>query len=258
MIRRLLLAATATLALGLAVLPAPTASAAALTDAQKDEVRALVKEFLLKNPEVIEEAMTELENKRSREQAEARAKAVGEQSGVLFNSTRQGEFGNPKGDVVVVEFFDYNCGFCKRAAPDMAAVLGADSGVRYVTKEFPVLGAGSVEAAKVSIAVKLVAPDKHFEFHKKLLQVRGEANKAKAMEVAADLGVDADKLDKALASPEVAATIEEVYAIANGLGLSGTPTYVIGQDVIPGAIGIDKLKEKIAEARKCGPDGKKC
>lgn len=258
MIRRFLLAAAAVVALSLAVQPAGPARAAGFSEAQKEEIRTLLRELLMKNPEIIEEAMSELEGRRAREQEQARAKAIGDQNGILFNSTRQGEFGNPKGDVIVVEFFDYNCGFCKRAAPDMAAVLGADTNVRYVTKEFPVLGAGSVEAAKVSIAVRLAAPDKHFEFHNKLLQGRGEANKARAMDVAAEIGVDAAALETALASPEVTATIEEVYAIANSLGLSGTPTYIIGQEVIPGAIGIDRLKEKIADARKCGPDGKKC
>jgi protein-disulfide isomerase len=229
-----------------------------LTAPQQDAIRALIKDYLMANPEVIEEAMQELEKRRAREQDEARAKAVGEQSGLLFNSARQGEFGNPKGDVTIVEFFDYNCGFCKRGLGDVIALLQQDGNIRYVTKEFPVLGPGSVEAARISIAVARLAPAQHFEFHKRLLGGRGEANKARALDVAVELGLDRAKVEAAMEDAEVAATIEEVYGIANSLGLSGTPTYVIGQDVIPGAVGLERLKERVAEVRKCGPDGKKC
>jgi protein-disulfide isomerase len=256
MVRRLL-ATTAALGVLLAPLAAPRAQDA-LTEAQRAQFESVIKDYLMKNPEVIEEAMAALEKKRADEQAEARRRLISEQSSILINSARQAEMGNRQGDVTVVEFFDYNCGFCKRGLADTNALLETDKKVRYVLKEFPVLGPGSVEAAQVSIAVNRIAPDKHAEFHNKLLGGRGQANKARALEVAKEVGIDVKKVEAALADPEVAATIEENYALANGLGLTGTPTYVIGNDVVPGAVGLEALKKRIEDIRKCGANTTAC
>lgn len=256
MVRRLL-ATTAVIGVLFAPVSAPRAQDA-LTDAQRATFETVIREYLLKNPEIIEEAMAALEKKRADEQAEARQKLISEQSNILLNSARQAEMGNREGDVTIVEFFDYNCGFCKRGLADTMALLESDKKVRYVLKEFPVLGPGSVEAARVSIAVNRIAPDKHDEFHNKLLGGRGQANKQRALEVAKEIGLDVKKVEAALDDPEVAATIEENYALANGLGLTGTPTYVIGSDVIPGAVGLETLKKRVEDVRKCGADSKAC
>lgn len=251
-------AALAAAALFAALAVPQAVSAQALTDAQKGEIGAIVRDYLMKNPEVIEEAMQALEKKRAQEADEARSRMMTEKSGILFNSARQAVHGNPNGDVTIVEFFDYNCGFCKRGLQDVQTLLKNDPKVRYVLKEFPVLGPGSVEAARVSIALNRIAPEKHMDFHVRLLGGRGQADKARALAVAAEVGVDTAKLEKELTNPEVAATIEEVYALATGLGLNGTPTYVVGQEVIPGAVGLDKLTEQVKRVRSCGVDATKC
>lgn len=213
------------------------------------DVEAIVREYLVAHPEVIEEAMQALEKKQAQEASAKQAALIGERGNVLFDSSRQVVLGNPDGDVTLVEFFDYNCGYCKRALGDMLTLIEKDPKLRIVLKEFPVLGPGSVDAAKVAIAVSRIAPGKYLEFHKRLLATRGQIDKAKAMEVASAIGINASTLDEALAHKEVAATLEEVYGLAQGLGLSGTPSYIIGGEVVPGAIGVPKLQGRIADAR---------
>ncbi len=161
--------------------------------------------------------------------------------------------GNKDGDVTFVEFFDYNCGYCKRAMADMLDLMKSDQKLKVVLKEFPVLSAGSVEAAQVAVAVRMQDPTgkKYLDFHQKLLGGRGQADKAHALQAAKDAGVDMARLDKDLASPEVKATIDENFKLAEAMGMNGTPSYVIGKQVVVGAIGLDGLKEKIGLAR-CG------
>ncbi len=161
--------------------------------------------------------------------------------------------GNKDGDVTFVEFFDYNCGYCKRAMADMLDLMKTDPKLKVVLKEFPVLSQGSVEAAQVAIAVRMQDPTgkKYLDFHQKLLGGRGPADKAHALAAAKDSGVDMARLDKDMASPEVKATIDENMKLAESMGMNGTPSYVIGKQVVVGAIGLDGLKEKIGLAR-CG------
>lgn len=232
-----------------AVTLATLAPAAAETQLDKAAIEKIVHDYLVANPEVLEEAMAALEKKQAAAASAGLAKTLEQKKGVLFDSARQVVLGNPDGDVTVVEFFDYNCGYCKRALSDMQALLDKDPKLRFVLKEFPVLGQGSTEAARVAVAVNRIAPTKYLEFHKRLLTGRGAADHAKAMEAALAAGVDAKALDKALADKEVAATIEEVYGLASSLGLSGTPSYVVGNEVVPGAIGLAKLSERVATAR---------
>lgn len=239
--------AAATLVVGLA----PLGGAAMAQDIDRSEIETIVREYLLQNPEVIRDALTELE-RREREAAEvARLQAVTDSAEVLFNSTRQVVLGNPDGDVTMVEFFDYNCGYCKRALGDMMRLMEGDPNLRVVLKEFPVLGQGSVEAAQVAIALNEVAPEKYDAFHKVMLTQRGQANRASSIRAAAEVGVPEEKLAEAMNSDVIGATIEEVYALANRLGLTGTPSYVIGNEVVMGAVGYDQLLQKIADARNC-------
>src|SRR6202034_3168446 len=150
-------------------------------------------------------------------------------------------------------FFDYNCGYCKRAMADMMDLMKTDTKLKVVLKEFPVLSPGSVEAAQVAVAVRMQdgTGTKDLDFHQKLLGGRGPADKAHAMAAAKEAGLDMARLEKDLASPEVKATIEENFKLAEAMGMNGTPSYVIGKEVVVGAIGLDGLKEKIGIAR-CG------
>ena len=224
-----------------------------VSDAQRGEIEKIVHEYLVQHPEVLQEAMDALEKKQAADEAVKHEAAVKENSSAIFNSPRQVNAGNPKGDVTFVEFFDYNCGYCKRAMADMFDMIKTDPNLKVVLKEFPVLGPGSVEAARVAVAVRMQDKDgkKYLEFHQKLLGGRGQADKARALAVAKEIGLDMAKLEKDIASPEVKATIEENFRLAESMGMNGTPSYVIGKQVVIGAVGVDNLKEKIGIAR-CG------
>jgi protein-disulfide isomerase len=185
---------------------------------------------------------------RSREKHRA---AVAETKATLFSSPHQVVLGNPQGNVTMVEFFDYNCGFCKRALSDMLDLLKTDPNLKFVLKEFPVLGEGSVEAAHVAVAARMqdVTGKKYIEFHQKLLGGRGPADKARALAVAKEVGFDMARIEKDMNSDEVKKTIDEDMKLADALGVSGTPSYVVGDEVVVGAVGIDALREKIGRAQ---------
>jgi protein-disulfide isomerase len=236
------------------VAPAP-ASAQSFSEQQRSEIQKIIREYLLANPDVLEEVSAELNKRQAVAEAAKQVSAVKKHSDALFNSPRGVVVGNREGDVNFVEFFDYNCGYCKRAMNDMMDLMKADPKVRVVLKEFPVLGQSSVEAAQVGVAVRMQDPSgkKYLDFHQKLLNSRGQIDKAKAVSAAKESGLDMARLEKDMASPEVKATLEENFRMAEDIGLNGTPSYVIGQQVVVGAVGLDQLKEKIATARRSQP-----
>lgn len=241
------------LAFAAALAAAPLPAVAQFTDAQKAEIGSVMRDYLLKNPEVLREALLELQRREKADEELARKRVVAEQADKLFNSKYQAVLGNPNGKTTIVEFFDYNCGYCKRALDDMAKLLKSDPDLRVVLKDFPVLGPGSVEAAQIAQAVKKqLKGDKFWAFHSKLLSTRGQVGKAQAMAVAKETGVDMAQLEKDLASPEPRAGIAESMQLADSLGLTGTPSYVVGPDVVVGAVGYAELSSKLANVRKCG------
>ena len=231
---------------------ATAVSAQTFSEPQRGEIEKIIKEYLLKHPEVLQEAMAELEKRQAVAEAEKARFAVKNHSEAIFNSPRQVTLGNPQGDVTFVEFFDYNCGYCKRALDDMNALMAKDPKLKVVLKEFPVLGPGSTEAAKVAVAVRMQdkTGKKYLEFHQKLLTGRGQADRARALAVAKEVGLDMARLEKDLKSEEIDATLAESMKLAEALGLNGTPSYVIGNDVVVGAVGLAKLGEKIQAARQ--------
>ena len=221
---------------------------------QRGEIERIVREYLLAHPELLQEVLTELEKQQAAADAEKHRAAVKEHGDAIFSSARQVNLGNLQGDVTVVEFFDYNCAYCKRAMADMLDLLKTDGKLKFVLKEFPVLGEGSVQAAQVAAAVRMQDASggkKYLEFHQKLLGGRGQADKARALAVAKEVGFDLGRIEKDMASEEAKATIEENLKLADSLGLNGTPSYVVAGDVVVGAVGLQALKEKINTAR-CG------
>lgn len=227
-------------------------AAYALDDAQKKEFGAFIREYLLSHPEVIEEAKAALEKKQAEEQASAANQAVSRNKDAIFNSADDVVLGNPKGDVTVVEFFDYNCGYCKQALPDMHAMLKADPNLRFVLKEFPILGPDSLAAHRVADAFRRINKDKYAEFHDELLSTHGRADEARAIEVAGKLGVDEAQIRKMMKDKPADASIKESYRIAQELGIGGTPSYVVGNEPVFGAIGAEELSAKVASVRSCG------
>jgi protein-disulfide isomerase len=240
--------------LALAVFGAPLpGSAQSFTDTQRSDIEAIIKSYLVAHPEVLEEAMAELTKRQTAAETAKHEASIAQNAETIFNSPRGVTLGNKDGDVAFVEFFDYNCGYCKRAMADMLDLMKNDSRLKVVLKEFPVLSEGSVEAARVAVAVRMQDPTgkKYLDFHQKLLGGRGVADKARAMAAAKDAGLDMARIEKDLTSPEVKATLTENMKLADEMGLNGTPSYVIGKQIVVGAVGLEGLKEKIGIAR-CG------
>ena len=231
----------------------PAASAESFSDSQRGEIEAIVRNYLIAHPEVLEEAMGELSKRQAAADAAKHEASVVTNAQTIFNSPRGVVLGNKDGDVTFVEFFDYNCGYCKRAMIDMLDLMKADPKLKVVLKEFPVLSQASIEAAQVGVAVRMQDPTgkKYLDFHQKLLGARGTADKAHALAAAKEAGLDPAKIEKDLTGPEVRATIEENFKLAEAMGMNGTPSYVIGKQVVIGAVGLESLKEKIGIAR-CG------
>ncbi|RIK99899.1 MAG: disulfide bond formation protein DsbA [Proteobacteria bacterium] len=232
---------------------APLASAQTFSDGQRGEIETIVKNYLLAHPEILEEMSAELGRRQAAAEQERHAAAVKTHGQTIFNSPRGVVLGNPQGDVNMVEFFDYNCGYCKHAMADMLALMKEDPNLRVVLKEFPVLGQASVEAAQVAVAVRMQDPSgkKYLAFHQKLLGGRGQADKARALAAAKEAGLDMARIEKDMVSPEVRATLQENLTLAESMGMNGTPSYVVGDKVIVGAIGLERLKQAVATAR-CG------
>ena len=229
------------------------ASAQGFSDTQRGDIESIVRNYLVTHPEVLEEAMNELAKRQAAAEAEKHQAGIEKNADAIFNSPRGVMLGNRSGDVTFVEFFDYNCGYCKRAMADMFDLMKADPKLKVVLKEFPVLGPSSIEAAKVAVAVRMQdrTGKKYLDFHQKLLSGRGQVDKAQAMAAAKEVGLDMARLERDLGSDEIGRSLEESFKLAEKLGLNGTPSYVIGDNVVVGAVGLAALKEKINTAR-CG------
>jgi protein-disulfide isomerase len=228
--------------------------ATAISPSDKAEIEAIIKNYLLNNPEVLREALIEMQRWETAEATKARSAAVEKHKALIYDSPRGVTLGNKNGDVTIVEFFDYNCGYCKRALDDMTALMKSDPKLKFVLKEFPVLGPGSLEAAKVGIAVRMQDKDgsKYLDFHRRLLSNRGQVDGARARAAAKEAGADMALLERDLKTEEIDATLYESEEIATALGVSGTPSYVIGGEVVPGAVGTAALKKRVDAVRQCG------
>lgn len=234
----------------LAVSAPVLAQSAPPTADERARIESIIRDYLLKNPEVLQEALVELEKRQAQAEDRARAAAFSANRQALYRAPNQVVLGNPQGDVTLVEFFDYNCGFCKRALAETLELLRSDPRLRIVLKDFPVLGQGSMEAAQVAVALKMqITPPKYLEFHQKLLGGRGQANGARALEVAREVGADMARLQRDMQSPQVRETLAENMRLAETLRINGTPTYVVGDEVVVGAVGLEKLRENLARAR---------
>jgi protein-disulfide isomerase len=225
--------------------------------AHPDEVGAIVRDYFIKHPEAVGQILAELIKHRPSAAATAygkaavdRSSAIASNAAELFSSPHQVTLGDPEGEVTLVEFFDYNCGFCKRAVSDTLALIKDDPHLKVVLKEFPILGPGSTEAARVAIAARMQDPAKYLAFHQELFRSLGPASEQKALEAAKDQGFDMAQLERDMASDEVSATLAEDMKLASALGFSGTPSYVIGREVVMGAVGTAALKERIKRARE--------
>lgn len=166
----------------------------------------------------------------------------------VFNDPEAPVMGNPKGDVTLVEFSDYNCGFCRKAAPDVARFLQSDPGVKLVVHEIPIFGEGSRYAAKAALAAQ--KQGKYTEFHRAMMGMKGSAEKASVLRIAREIGLDIKQLQRDMEDPAITAQIEQSLLLADQIGLSGTPSFVAGERAVFGALPREDLAELVADARK--------
>jgi len=229
----------------------PSAPVAAVA-LDQDKLNPMIETYLMSNPRILQRVSEALETQVRTEQRDKAKAMIAEMSDAIYNDPDHIVLGNPQGDVTLVEMFDYNCGYCRNALPDLATLLAEDPNLKVILKEFPILSKESVDAARVAV---LVGKDKkvdYWTFHQALFSSRGQVTGETALNEAQKLGMS--KVDLALkaGSEEVSATIEKTYRLAKALNITGTPTYIIGSELIPGAVGLDELRGRIANMRACG------
>jgi protein-disulfide isomerase len=211
----------------------------------------MIEKYLLGNPRILQKVSAALDAELTAERTAATRTAMIELKPAIFESENGIVLGNPNGDVTLVEMFDYNCGYCRQALPDLAALLASDKNLKVILKEFPILSQGSVDAARIAAQVADADVD-YWAFHQALFTSRGQVDKDVALKAATDLGLNPITLEMGMKTPRVDQVIEESYRIADRLKITGTPTFIIGDEIIPGAIGLDALKQRIANMRACG------
>jgi protein-disulfide isomerase len=228
--------------------PTSPASLSALAEADREGAVALVRQALLDNPLILDEAVEALEAARALAEVDLVADVIAENADLLFDDRNASIMGNPDGAITLVEFLDYNCGFCKRAHDDVMRLIAEQNDVRVLVKDFPVLGPGSLEAAQVAVAFRAIGGDMT-AFIDAMMTESVQADSAMARRVALELGADETALDLALDSPSLMEPIGEAYALAEQLNIRGTPAFIVGDQRLMGAVGFDRLAEAIQVER---------
>lgn len=231
----------------------PAAGATAFDSAQRAAIGDIVKAYLLEHPEVMLEVQTALEAKMEKLQSEKLKLALETNAREIYHSSSAPAAGNSKGDIPVVEFFDYNCGYCKRAFTDIAKLIDDDKNIRLILKEFPILSKGSEEASKLALAA--AKQEKYWEVHRALIAIRGEVNEQSSLRAIEKIsGIDMAKLKADAGSPEISGEIKRVKELASKMGIQGTPHFLVGDRAIPGAPTdlLDQIKSYAADLRKAG------
>lgn len=251
---RLLAPLTLALALALAAFPAAAQEQSRpapsdMTEAEREAFRAEVRAYLLEHPEVIVEAIQILEARRKAEETEADAELVARYRDELHNDPHSWVGGNPEGDVTLVEFFDYRCGYCKKAHPEVMALIEQDPNIRYIAKEFPILGPDSMAASRMALAALETDRSKYGALYDTLMSFEGQLTEAAAYSIAEDVGYDPEDLRQRAASDEIEARIRENYRLARALGINGTPGFVLGDRILRGYLPLDQLAAEVAEVR---------
>lgn len=215
----------------------------------KDDVTKIVSEYIANNPQAILDSVAGHQQKEAQERSRNAQQQITQKRAEIEDHSTAPFAGNANGDVTIVEFFDYACGYCKRALPDLIKILEEDSGVKVVFKEFPILGPNSVLAAKAALAVHASEPEKYLPFHTALMKTRINGTEG-IMKIAKESGVNVEKMSALLDSSEIQKIIEDNYTLGSGVGINGTPAFIINGKFYGGAISYDEFKKSIEEARK--------
>jgi protein-disulfide isomerase len=215
---------------------------------QRQQIEAIIHDYLMQHPDVLIAALHQAEDKMDRDDEAKASQAVAQHRREVFDDATTPVGGNPQGDVALVEFFDYRCPYCKQVEPALESMLKQDPKLRLVYKEFPILGPVSVTAARAALAAQ--RQGKYDAFHAAMMAARGNITDDTVYRVAGSVGLDVEKLKRDMASPEIAQTIKANKQLADALDIRGTPAFVIGDKVVPGAVDLDALKTMVADARK--------
>jgi protein-disulfide isomerase len=217
----------------------------------KAEVEKIVREYLLANPELLNEMIAELQKRDEAAAGEKAKTGIAANRDALMNDGFSHVAGNPDGDVTVIEFFDYRCGYCKKVAPDVIALLDQDKGVRLVLKEFPILSKTSEEAARAAMASLNQGGDLYWKFHNAMLMA-DSLDSAAIYDIAAGQGLDLARLKKDMADPSIDEKLKKTRDLAKQIGVDGTPAFIIGDRLVPGAVAVDELKTLVDAQRSGG------
>ncbi len=231
----------------LMLLMAPLA-ASAQDDLSEDRVRELVRETILANPEILLEAFEILDQRTLTAEASARSDVIGQQRLLLEQDPNAPVLANVDGDVTIVEFFDYNCPYCRRVKPTVEGLIEADAGIRIVYREWPILGDGSVFAARAALASR--EQGLYEEFHWALMGMEGRAEERSVLMIAQEVGLDVEQLRLDMEAPEIEEHIETSMRLAELLGVTGTPAFIIGDNLIPGAVELEILQQAVDDVRE--------
>jgi protein-disulfide isomerase len=216
------------------------------------QLEALVDDYLMNNPSILDRMTAKLTATKKAAARAEQAKLIAANYSAIYDDAGNVVLGNPQGDVTLVEMFDYNCGYCRGAVPDMASLIAEDPNLKIILKEFPILSDGSVDAAKVAILVNEDRKLDYWAFHQKLFSTRGAVDAGAALAAAEAVGGSRVTMMIDMNKKSVGDALQKSYELADALNVSGTPTYIIGDELIPGAIGLEALKTKIANVRACG------
>lgn len=249
MIRATRLAAA--LALGLFALPAGATDIGTMSDAERTAFRDEVRAYLLDNPEVLMEAIAVLEDRQAAGQAEDDAALVAAHAAQLFDDPGAWVGGNPEGNVTVVEFLDYKCAYCKKAHPEVAQLMESDDDIRYIVKEFPILGEQSVLGSRYALAVRAVAGDETYkEISDALMTLRADITDVSLARLSETFDLDHAAIEAEMASPEVEAVIARNRQLASALQINGTPSFIFGDQMIRGYVPLNAMQSIVAEERE--------
>lgn len=224
-----------------------TTPASAFNETETRAIEDIVRDYLLEHPEILLESMQRLEEKERLAKIEAQRAAIAANVEALSRDPNSPVLGNPDGDVTLVEFFDYRCPYCRKVTADLMDAVDKDGGIRLVFKEFPILGPDSLIAARAALAA--AAQDRYRDFHLALMTTPGQLDEATVLALASDIGLDVNRLRKDMVSESVERQIQDNRRLAQALQINGTPAFVVGNEIVPGAVPMQQLLELVRRER---------
>ncbi len=224
-----------------------------MSAAEREQFRAEIRSYLMDNPEVLMEAIGVLESRQAQAQAQADGDLVADNAAALFEDGYSWVGGNPEGDLVLVEFMDYRCGYCKKAYDEVSELVESDGNIKFIVKEFPILGEDSVKAARFAVAVKHVAGDAAYEqVHDALMTLRGNVTDDTLARIGEDAGIDVEAVTAKMDDPAVTQELQANHELAGKLSISGTPTFIMGNEILRGYLPLDAMRQVAEQERTEG------